>query len=142
MSLDKLLSGLLPELAAKARIHLARCDGKGIGVAVTSGWRTPTEQLALYAKGRARTPDGWVVLRPHEIVTFATPEHAPHCKGAAYDIVPIVDEMPAWHRLDLFQAVADLSLGLGLVWGGHWDRIKDLPHYELPGWRELPIKEH
>jgi len=85
---------------------------------------------------------GWVVVRPHEIVTFALPDSAPHCKGAAYDIAPLVNEIPAWHRLDLFQAVADLSIGLSLVWGGHWDRIKDLPHYELPGHREMPIKEH
>jgi peptidoglycan L-alanyl-D-glutamate endopeptidase CwlK len=140
MNLESVLAGLLPELAALARLHLGRCSARGITVALTSGWRSPMEQIALYAKGRARTPTGWVVTDQRVIVTNALPDKAPHCRGAAYDICPIVAERAAWDRLDLFQAVADAAPP-GLVWGGSWPRFKDLPHYELPSWRSLPLKE-
>jgi hypothetical protein len=29
----------------------------------------------------------------------------------------------------------------GLVWGGDWKKIKDMPHFELSTWRELPFGE-
>jgi len=140
VSLDAVLAGLLPDLAARARLHLSRCSAKGIQIAVTSGWRSPVEQIALYAKGRARTAQGWVVTDQRVIVTNALPDKAPHCRGAAYDVCPIVNEKAAWDRLDLFQAVADAAPP-GLVWGGSWRNFKDLPHYELPNWRDLPLKE-
>jgi peptidoglycan L-alanyl-D-glutamate endopeptidase CwlK len=124
--------GLLPELAAKAKLHRAACAARGLSIVFTSGWRSPEEQTKLYAQGRTL---------PGHIVTNALPEKAPHCRGAAYDLVPIFDEQAAWDRLDLFQAAADFARGLGLVWGGTWPKLKDLPHFELPGWRELPLKE-
>lgn len=142
MSIESVLSGLLPELAEKAREHLRRCDVKGIHIALTSGWRSPEQQIALYMKGREKGPDGqFHIIRPHEVVTNAMPSQAPHCRGAAYDVCPVVNEKAAWDRLDLFQAIADCAHDLGLTWGGSWPRFKDLPHFELPYWRSLPLKE-
>lgn len=142
MSIDHVLVGLLPELAEKAREHLRRCAEKQIAVALTSGWRSPQEQMALYEKGREINSAGvWHVIDPRLVVTNAMPSQAPHCRGAAYDMVPIVNEKAAWDRLDLFQAIADCAHDLGLVWGGSWTRFKDMPHFELPYWRGLPLKE-
>jgi len=141
MSLEDVLGKLLPELAGLCRLHLDRCERRGIKIAVTSGWRSPDEQTALYAKGRVYENGVWRVVDQRIIVTNALPDKAPHCRGAAYDIVPVIAEKPAWDRLDMFQAVADQAKGLPLVWGGSWQRFKDLPHYELPNWRDLPLKE-
>lgn len=147
------------DLQPKLRQHLSRCQSKGVSVALTSGWRSPQEQWAIYARGREqRTAQGfvvtpsdpdyftlkggtWVVVDHSKVVTNATPEHAPHCRGAAYDLCPVVNERAAWDRLDLFQMIADCATGLGLTWGGSWPKFKDMPHFELPNWRGLPLKE-
>lgn len=136
--MEKALLGLRPEIQSLAHTHLTRCEQRGLVVLVTSGLRTWHEQMAAYRKGRAMTPAGWAVVDHAAIVTNALPDHAPHCRGAAYDVCPLVNEKPAWDRLDLFQAIADCAPE-GLVWGGTWTRLKDLPHYELPSWRTLPF---
>lgn len=136
------LAGVLPALQDLARQHLLRCEAKGLTVVVTSGWRSPQEQMDCYSKGRRMNLSGvWEIVKPGEIVTHAMPAQAPHCRGAAYDVCPIVAEKCAWDRLDLFQAIADCAAGLPLVWGGRFQNFKDLPHYELPTWRALPLKE-
>ena len=126
------LDGLLPELRVLAERHLAACSQRGVTVAITSGWRSPAEQRRLYAKGRTT---------PGPIVTNATPAKAPHCRGAAYDVVPVIREKPTWDALDLFLIVGLEGEKLGLVWGGRWPKLKDMPHFELPDWRRLPLKE-
>jgi peptidoglycan L-alanyl-D-glutamate endopeptidase CwlK len=142
LSLDTIIAGLLPELAAKARTHLSRCEAEGLAIALTAGWRSPEEQMVLFTKGRICEDGAWSVVDPKRVVTNATPEHAPHCRGAAYDLVPIVAEKPAWDRLDLFAEVGRIGKALGLVWGGDWPKLKDMPHFELPNWRGLPLKDN
>ena len=135
------LSGLLPEMRVVAILHLARIEARGLTAIVTSGWRSPQEQVALYEQGRKLDALGiWQVDDHAHVVTNALPARAPHCRGAAYDLCPIVAEKCAWDRLDLFQAIADCARGLPLVWGGSW-KFKDLPHFEMPNWRDLPLKE-
>lgn len=143
MSLDKILSEMLPNAADLCRKHLDACEKIGIHLALTSGYRTRAQQEAEYAKGRLYnvSTGQWSVFDPRKISTNALPDHAPHCRGAAYDVVPIVDERAAWDRLDLFQKVGEIGEELGLTWGGRWPKLKDMPHFELPGWRLLPIKE-
>lgn len=143
MSLDRLLAELIPECADLCRRHLAACHNVGIELAVTAGFRTPAEQMALYTKGRLynATAEGWTVVDPKRVVTNALPVYAPHCRGAAYDVVPIVEEKARWDRIDLFTRVGEIGEELGLTWGGRWPKLKDMPHFELPGWKLLPFKE-
>lgn len=134
-----LIEGLHLELQPLAREHRRRAEMLGIEVVFTAGRRTPDEQWAAYRKGRVLTPAGdWVVQDAARVVTFARPERAPHCRGAAYDLVPIVRERAAWDRLDLFAELGRIGKELGLVWGGDWPKLKDMPHFELAGWRLLP----
>jgi len=126
-----------------ASIHLRRCELRGIVVIVTSGWRSPDEQMNLFAKGRQMDPATgvWNIVDRRLVVTNAMPNEAPHCRGAAYDICPLVAEKPAWDRLDLFQAVAECRPS-ELAWGGAWQgNFKDHPHFELFNWRNLPLKD-
>lgn len=136
---DLLIEGLRPELAALARQHRARAHALGIDVVFTAGARTAAEQTALFAKGRVLDGGTWQVTDPHKIVTNAMPAQAPHCRAAAYDLVPIVDERAAWDRLDLFAELGRIGKELGLTWGGDWPKLKDMPHFELPGWRSFPM---
>lgn len=135
-----ILAGLRPELAELARRHDALCTARGIVLAFTSGYRTPERQLELYAQGRRLTDAGtWHVIEPAKVVTNALPTQAPHVRRAAYDVCPVVNERPAWDRLDLFQTIGEEGERLGLIWGGRWPKLKDMPHFELRGWRNLPM---
>ena len=134
---DLILAGLLPELQLKARIHRDRAHSMGIDVLFTAGYRTAEQQIGEYAKGRMLGPAGWFVVDASKVVTHALPDHAPHCRRAAYDLVPIVKERAAWDRLDLFAELGRIGKELGLVWGGDWP-MKDCPHFEMPGWKSLP----
>lgn len=137
---DMLIEGLHVDLQPKARAHRSRAQTLGIDIVFTAGFRTPHEQMALYAKGRGLDATGvWHVIDPHLVVTNALPSSGPHCRRAAYDLVPIVHERAAWDRLDLFAELGKIGKELGLVWGGDWPKLKDLPHFELPGWRLLPL---
>jgi hypothetical protein len=133
-------AGLLPQLADLARAHRARCEAHGLKLVWISGFRSPAEQIANYAKGRKQNLDGsWSIVDDHQVVTRALPKDAPHCRRAAYDVAPVDQhERIDWNRLDLFQAVASHAPP-GLIWGGSWPKLKDLDHFELPGWRFLPL---
>lgn len=133
-----LIESLHLQLQPLAREHKRRSKLRGMDVVFTSGKRSPDEQLANYRKGRIIIGGAWQVEDPAAIVTFALPERAPHCRGAAYDLCPVVREKLAWERLDLFAELGRIGKELGLVWGGDFQKIKDLCHFELPGWRLLP----
>lgn len=131
-------SGLVPEMADAARIHRDRCDRDGLPVVFTSGFRTWTQQMEMWGKGREKTPDGWRVVDHAKIVTNALPPEAPHCRGAAYDLAPLFKEKIDWTRIDLFQAVAE-RMPAGLTWSGTWKgKLHEYGHYELSSWRTLP----
>lgn len=131
------MAGLRPELAQLAIEHRAACEKVGLPLLFLSGRRSAEEQMALYTKGRSVTKDGiWVVTDPHLVVTMALPEHSPHCLGAAYDCAPVPSHRVDWNRIDLFERVGRLA-PVGLLWGGMWAKLKDMPHFELVGWRNL-----
>lgn len=137
---EDFFAGLRPELAVLARMHRNNCHAQGISVVFTAGFRSPESQMLLYERGRAWERGlGWHVTDPHLVITNAVPDHAPHCRGAAYDCAPVdAYEKIDWSNHALFEAVARFAPH-GLVWGGSWPRLKDLDHYELSGWRTLPM---
>lgn len=112
--------------------------------------RSPEKQLAAYAKGRMRTPLGWVVTSPASIVTNALLKDAPHCvryadgrpAAMAADIWMldsdtgelIADEHPAWA---LVPAAAFLAGGTAVVCGAFFTRPRDWPHFEHQHFRLL-----
>jgi peptidoglycan L-alanyl-D-glutamate endopeptidase CwlK len=134
-----LIEGLAIPLQELARQFEHRCELRGIDIVFTSGKRSWQEQIDAYHKGRMESPQGWIVVDPARVVTHALPDRAPHCRGGAFDVAPIVRERPAWDRLDIFAEMGHIGRECGLVWGGDWTRLKDMPHFELPNWRDLPL---
>lgn len=61
----------------------------------------------------------------------------------ALDIIPIPLD---WEDIDSFVALSKVILplakemGIPISWGGHWQKLKDMPHYELSPWREYAKK--
>jgi hypothetical protein len=154
-------AGLRPELATLARKHRDACRAAHLHVQFESGYRAPAVQDALYRHGRQLTEHGWVVVDPHAVVTNATADRSPHCRGAAYDLWLLfghagedhlrnatMDPKDGWgpaeieQQTTLWGAVVRIGTELGLVAGASWPRLRDFPHFEIKGWRELPLKEN
>lgn len=118
---------------------------------VVHGWRSVSQQVALYQRGRAinRETGDWEVIDASAIVTKAKPGTSAHNvvtrmdgKPAALgvDLIPIrPDGQPDWEIVDAFwEDLYDLAWKCGLDPLG--DPIGsylagDKGHFEEPGWR-------
>lgn len=145
------LNSVLPELAEKGHALLAWAATHNRDVRITETFRTPSYQMHLFLKGRSYDPvHGWLISDPHEVVTHAMPEQAPHCRRAAFDFgiwqsgeyLTCDTHLPAAERaaqILAYSAVGEFmeSLG-GLTWGGRFS-FGDFGHIELVSWKTLPF---
>jgi len=121
------LDGLTPEFKGQISELLAALAEERLYVLVVSGRRTIAEQDKLYAQGRTA---------PGNIVTNAQAGSSPHNFGYAVDLCPLdIYGNPNWSDTAKFNTIGKTAESLGLVWGGHFKSIKDLPHVESPDWR-------
>lgn len=95
---------------------------------ITSARRTIAEQNELYAQGRTKKG---------AIVTKAKGGQSPHNFGMAVDLCPLKLGKLWWDAPENFWLMmGELAEGIGLVWGGHFQSIKDRPHIEAANWKE------
>jgi peptidoglycan L-alanyl-D-glutamate endopeptidase CwlK len=125
------LAQVNPALAGKVRAAADILAGAGTFLLVVSGLRTSAEQDALYYQGR--TSAG-------HIVTNARAGFSMHNYGLAVDVVPYLSGLGGKlnYNADTEQfrvMVAELK-AQGLVWGGDWQHLKDMDHFQMPG---LPV---
>lgn len=96
---------------------------KGIPLYVHSAFRTKREQNLLKQAGRSRA--AW--------------PHAPHCQGAAVDIVHgrYHWEMTEteWALMGKVGKAVAKKLGIAVTWGGDW-KFYDPAHWEITDWRQ------
>ena len=111
---------LLPAAQVKARHFLWACKSAGHDVRVLSGTRNYAEQDALYAQGRTA---------PGSIVTNARGGFSNHNFGIAWDVGVFVRGKYLTDG-DEYTAISSLRPA-GVEWGGNWNSIKDLPHYQV-----------
>jgi len=129
---------LEPATRAMCDAFLTTCERLMLPpVRITHTLRTMDEQLHLWAKGRKRTPEGWVVVDRTQVVTRARPGQSAHNVGAAFDIC-VVGHDPYPDDDALWGAYGNAGESVGLVWGGRWKNIVDKPHFERREWRSLP----
>lgn len=119
---------------------------------ITSVWRSPLEQEALYCQGRVprmelnavREKAGMAPIYDEDeaarIVTWTRNSRHNRTPSEAVDLAVALDpDGPAgplkpridWHTASRYEAMGTLAEALGLVWGGSWKR-RDLCHVELP----------
>lgn len=95
---------------------------------ITSGRRSMEQQRSLYAQGRTAAGP---------IVTKAPPGSSPHNYGLAADLAPIKEGKIWWEApKSVWKTMGDEAKKLGLVWGGDFKSILDMPHVEHPSWKE------
>lgn len=119
--MSRRLDDLSPAMRLKAFELLARCVEQGIAVFIVDTLRTPEEQAANVKKGVSLTTN------------------SRHLTGDAIDLAPFeqyalhgADKLqwdagdPVWRKMGL------IGESIGLVWGGRWQQLRDLGHFELP----------
>lgn len=125
---DKLI-GVHPVLAQKIRVVLDKMAASGFPMMVTDGVRTTAQQALLYAQGR--TAPGHIVTNCDGI--HKRSNHQPHADGLghAVDCCFVVDGHPSWDARLPWKAYGKALQDEGIVWGGSWTSLHDLPHAEL-----------
>lgn len=152
---SRLLSDARPELAEKVRKLLEEYARRFAPwyLVITSVWRSPMEQEALYAQGRVASKTELNAIREragmppiydedeaHRVVTWVRHSRHNRTPSEAVDLAVAIDPDgtagPMKPRIDWtsesrYEAMGEIAKRLGLVWGGDWKR-RDLCHVELP----------
>lgn len=123
------LAGVHPDLAAAVEKILKAMDILGFPMMITDGVRTTEQQQALYAQGR--TKPGNIVTNADGINKLSNHQVHDDNLGHAVDCCFVVDGKPSWDLRNPWQLYGRMAVTLGLVWGGSWISIHDLPHVEL-----------
>lgn len=111
-----------------ARLAKATAATLGCDYIMISGNRTWAEQNELYAQGRTK---------PGKRVTNARGGFSNHNFGIAGDFgvfrngAYMDNDNPAL-AAKVHKACSQHAATCGLEWGGSWNSLKDLPHYEIP----------
>lgn len=115
------LGKLHPKVREAARKFINAAEAEGIKLRVTHTLRTIAEQDALYAQGRTA---------PGKIVTNAKGGRSFHNYGLALDVVEIKDGKALWSN-PRWNRIGELGKQYGFKWGGDWQSLKDMPHFEM-----------
>jgi hypothetical protein len=127
-------------------------EDAGLRVVFLPPVRTDDAQLKLFAQGRELRGGTWVVVDQLRIVTNArTSDQSPHGvrRRAAADVVflvgdrvvaPAVGVVDSWHASHPWEQLMALAESCRLEAGGRWTGpLRDLDHFQLPGWKTLPL---
>lgn len=122
---ETLILQLHPTLQPRARALLAAAAAEGIELCITDGYRTFSQQDALYEQGRTK---------PGPIVTRARGGGSWHCFGLAFDVAVVHEGRATWPNDEtLWKRIGELGKAQGFEWGGDWTH-PDRPHFEYhPG---------
>lgn len=130
-SRDKLATAH-PDLQRVLNLAIERID-----FTVLYGYRSPSEQMELFKKGRVRENGQWRKVGPTVTNLDGKSKLSKHnySPSRAVDIAPYPID---WRDLDRFEELAEVvkqcaeELGVSITWGGDWPKFRDYPHFELP----------
>lgn len=128
---SRLISDLIPEVAAKVEFFVAACAARGVEVMVYCTYRSAEEQALLYAVGRTV---------PGKVVTKAKPWESAHQYRRAADCVPMVLGKPLWthsNNSEEWQVFAEEAERAGLEWAGRWTRFREYVHVQDLGGQSM-----
>lgn len=111
---------LLRSILDKFLAMKAALAAQGIQIEMTDGWRGETEQEKAFSGGFSKAHFGF----------------SPHNFGAAFDVAPVINGRLSWpDDSGLWASIGSAGKDQGLVWGGNFTSFKDLPHFEMAGWK-------
>jgi peptidoglycan L-alanyl-D-glutamate endopeptidase CwlK len=115
------IEALYPAVKEKAKELIELCKKEKIDLIITSTFRDIESQNRLYAQGRT--------LKGKK-VTNAKGGQSYHNYRVAFDVVPVVAGKAVWNNNKLWKKIGGLGMSIGLEWGGSWQSIHDLPHFQ------------
>ena len=125
--------GLHPDLISKLeRVHAAMA-AFGFPMFLVEGVRSEARQGELYQQGRTKPGkivtncDGTVKRSNHQL----KPDGYGHAADCAFVDDPRTPRDETWDETMPWAAYGSLAEAAGLVWGGRWTTLHDLPHVEL-----------
>lgn len=91
---------------------------------ITCVYRSPEEQLELYAQGRTK---------PGAIVTqLKSGSKHNTLPSRAIDIAFMLEGKISWNKKHFINFAAIIkSMNPAIKWGGDWKKFKDYPHFEI-----------
>lgn len=90
-------------------------------------YRSPEEQHRLYLQGRFGNP-GAIVTNCDGRKTRSQHNFFP---SRAIDVVVVDGGKTVWAE-EVYWPLGALARECDLEWGGHWEKFKDYPHFQLP----------
>lgn len=116
---------LAEELVPKFEIMQEILTAMGMGLEITDGWRGEVDQEKAKAGGFSNAHFGL----------------SPHGYGVAFDCAPVINGVLCWPKADdpVWETIARTGEAQGLVWGGHFSKNPDDPHFELANWRAMGL---
>lgn len=132
-TLGPLAKGLHPDLIAKLETVFAAMAAIGHPMRLMEGVRSSERQQQLYAQGRTM---------PGRIVTNCDGIRKPskhqvkadgygHAADCAFVDDPRTPRNETWDESKPWQTYGALAEAQGLIWGGRFTTLHDLPHVEL-----------
>lgn len=124
---------LHPDLVARLERVFAAMHALGYPMRLIEGVRSTERQQALYALGRSKPGkvvtncDGVSKLSNHQ----AKADGFGHAADCAFTDDPRTPRDETWDQSMPWQAFGACAEGVGLIWGGRWTTLRDLPHVEL-----------
>lgn len=125
---DRSLTRLAPAMAAAVLATEAACREAGLPVLRFETFRSRARQEWLYAQGREVKPPARIVTKASSAV------RSWHGYGLAVDFI---HPRLHWNAPGpWWEDVAAIVSQHGLAWGGRWETLPDVPHYQ---WAGCPI---
>lgn len=121
------LDDLHPLFRPKADLFLVASARAGLDVLIYCTLRSLEEQTQLYACGRTA---------PGKIVTKAKAGESAHNYGLAFDGAPMIHGRIAWDDHAAWSIYGRVAADVGLDWAGHWPTFPEMPHIQLPNWKQ------
>lgn len=120
---------LYPPFLAALMAMIAEASSLKTDFFVISGFRTYSEQSALYFQGRTMAGP---------MVTRAMAGESPHNFGIAADLSRDADTIRAGlqpdYKPESYEILRELAPKHGLEWGGSWAKFTDRPHVQIPNY--------
>lgn len=93
-------------------------------VILTCTYRSPEEQAELYQHGRSK--EGPIITNCDGVRTISKHNVMP---ARAFDVAVLNCGKAVWDD-DSYLPLGQIAKELGLVWGGNFKKLKDLPHFQ------------
>lgn len=114
-----------PTLAYHVGRLITQLESEGFIVEVVQGFRSYTEQQALYDQGRTK---------PGNIVTKCRPGNSWHNFGLAVDLAPFVKGIPDWNLSHpVWKRMHEVALSMNFTCGSDFRTFPDNPHFQMTG---------